>query len=128
MNKDFAKAYPVSSDPKVFKPGVKIYSVTAVADAIDLSAVIEDVVVIQTSNALATAVSISGMQAGMTIILEYGGGAVANHVFTFASTFDFNVAGNNVATANADDESLVIDVISATRGIIVTNNGGVVLS
>lgn len=128
MNRDFAKMYPTGAVPTLMKPGVKIYSVTGVAETIDLSKDVEDVIVVQTSNALATAVGISGMQAGQTIILEYGGGAVADHAFTFATTFDFNVAGNNVATANADGESLIIQVISPTRGVIVANNNGVALS
>jgi len=129
MNKDFAKAYPVSSDPKVFKPGVKIYAVTAAAQTIDLSDVIEDVVAIQTSNVNATAITITGVQTGMKILLEYAGGVgVQNHVYTFPATFLINVAGNNVATANADGESLIIQAISSTRGIVIANNGAVALS
>jgi len=127
MNEKFAKMYPVGRDQTVYNPGVKVYAVTSVLQAIDLSAVAEDIVVIQTSNALASAVNISGAQAGMTIILEYGGGAVANHVYTFIGA-TLSVGGATVCTANADDESVEIKMITAARGIVTSNIGAVVLS
>lgn len=127
MNKEYAKMYPVSKDPAVLKPGVKLYAVTAVAQTIDLSEVVEDVVIIRTSNALATTVTINGQQPGMTIICEYAGGAVADHTYDFG-TKTITASGITDAVANANDEVITILAVSKTRGVIIGNVNGVVVN
>ena len=123
---EFAKMYPLAGDPKAYKPGVKTITQGA-AGTIDLSKVTEDVVFISMTASGATAFNIINPQPGMTIIIEQNSTGVNNHAATFTGV-TLNVAGNNIATTNADDEAIVVFMVSATRGFIVANNGGVALS
>ena len=127
MNLDYAKMYPTGGDPKTFKPGVKTI-VQGASGTIDLADVIEDIVFVSMTAEASTAFNVANPQPGMTIIIEQNASAnTDNHACTFTG-ITLNVAGNNVATTNADDEALIILMVSSTRAIIVANNGSVALS
>ena len=125
-NLNFAKMYPVGEASETHKPGVKSYS-QGTTGTIDLSDVIEDEIYIAMSSASATAFNIKNIQPGMTLLIEQTGATAADHVCTFTD-ITVNVAGNNIATFDAIDESLMLFALTATRMIVLSNNGLVVLS
>ena len=130
MNINFRKAYPVGNDVSAYRDVPKVIAASGTTNVIDLSVKeykVEENIIIQMSNTAASTVTLSNPQIGQTIILEQTGSGVENHAVTLSGV-TIDATGNNVATTNAIDESLVLMVISATRLIIVSNNGGVALS
>ena len=74
----------------------------------------------------ALAVTIAAPQAGQLLVITQTDGGTSGHTVTLTSgTYD---GTNNVATFNAQAETLVLFGISATRFVIVENIGAVALS
>ena len=115
------KMYPVGNEGSV-------KTITQGASGtIDLASVVADLIYIHMTASGATAFNVINAPVGSTIILEQDSTGVNNHACTFTGV-TINAAGNNVATTNADDESLILHVVSKTRMVIVANNGAVALS
>lgn len=126
MNPEFAKMYPTGGSPSAYKMTPKTIT-QGTSGTIDLSGVVESMVFISMTASGATAFNITNIQPGMTIIIEQNSTGINNHVITFTGA-TLNVAGNNTATTNADDEALVIYALTSTRLFVVQNNGAVALS
>lgn len=111
------RTYPQSANP------VSSITVSGATGTVDLSK--HNVILMTNTNA--TAITVSKPVPGMFYYLEQSATGVNNHAVTFSGV-TINATGNNVATTNARDESLVLLALSTTRMAIIANNGAVALS
>ncbi|MCP3684758.1 MAG: hypothetical protein GY861_18985 [bacterium] len=128
MKEKFKKMYPVGKDevyPDADDPGVIAY--TGTAGTLDGDDYENNMVSIKLSSTSALTYAISNPKPGTIYSIEATGTGTNNRVVTFTDC-TINTAGNNTATLNAIDESLVLLCISATNYVVISNNGSVALS
>ncbi len=128
MKNVFKKMYPVGKDityPDADDPGVIVY--TGTAGTLDGDNYENNNVSIKLSSTSAMTYAISNPKPGTIYAIEATGTGTNNRVVTFTDC-TINVTGNNTATLNALDESLILLCVSATNYVVISNNGAVALS
>ena len=126
MKKEFKKMYPLGSDDlDADTPAAVIY--TSTAGTLDGDDYENNVVSIQLSSTSALTYAISNPHPGTIYSIEATGTGTNNRVVTFTGC-TVNATGNNTATLNAIDESIVVLCITSTRYMVISNNGAVALS
>lgn len=128
MHPDRLKMYPVGAAREVDMRGVKQIPVGTTSADIDLSKVHEDTVHISFTNTLASTLNVSNVAVGQVVMVEQAVTGVNTHAVTFVD-HAITASGENVATMDAQNESIaVVGVNKEGRLFIMCNNGGVVLS
>lgn len=129
MHKEFRKMYPVGGDDvnNVDADTLELIDYTGTAGSLDASAYENNIVSIQLSSTSAMTYAIANPQPGKTYTIEATGTGTNNRVVTFTGC-TINETGNNTATLNAIDESLALLCLTATRYVILSNQGAVAIS
>ncbi len=100
---------------------------TGTAGTLDGDTYENNVINIQLSSTSAMTYAISNPHPGTMYNIEATGTGVNDRVLTLTGG-TVNATGNNTVTMNAQSEGINLMCISATRYVVVTNNGVAVLS
>ena len=129
MKDDFRRMYPTCTDDETDNDADTGALIVYAGDAgtLDASTYENNKVVIQLSSTSSMTYAISNPQPGKIYMFEATGTGSNNRVITLTGC-SCDVAGSDTLTANAQDESISLLCISATRYLILANNGSVVIS